>query len=261
MEYNIIDIVRELNLLNSKAFNLKEKTGLIEKQDARPLFFDQIQQKLVVVISIFNLYLYVGYDNGKASPEKLISVMDIPELNANLDLNEKIKKNEILMSDFLKLALVDFTYFHVDNLLANLVREHEKFNKPEELKNANSKMKLYELIKYLSDVLGKDDGYVKKDFLSDDDKGALQALLHIRNSLHNNGIHRGTDFKYTNNWFKYEFIKDKEVECIKWRHYVKLVEDILIVIEKILLHAEIKQAVYIKDDFAHEFEEDTSDGN
>jgi len=64
----------------------------------------------------------------------------------------------------------------------------------------------------------------------------LLLLTAIRNSLHNNGIHRNADLIVTLGTNRFWFAKDRPVQCATWQHILVATDAVVSVID-VILHA------------------------
>ena len=79
----------------------------------------------------------------------------------------------------------------------------------------------------------------------------MTAFANLRNSLHNNGIHRANSLKIQVDEIDFEFVKNERVECASWQHIVVLLSANVSILKKILSSQKIvKIKTEIRDDFA-----------
>ncbi len=72
-------------------------------------------------------------------------------------------------------------------------------------------------------------------------RGTLKAATLLRNCLHNNGIHRGEDWRpFTTHGLTYEFRKDYDVQCASCAHILAILDSTVDVLEEILLSSEVR---------------------
>ena len=68
----------------------------------------------------------------------------------------------------------------------------------------------------------------------------LAALTQVRNSLHNNGIHRGPDWgPLATNGLAFSFVRDSDVRCASFGHILALLNATVDVLEDVLTSPEI----------------------
>jgi hypothetical protein len=79
-------------------------------------------------------------------------------------------------------------------------------------------------------------------------KDVLNTPTLIRNSIHNNGIHRGSDWgPITHHGLTYEFRKDKDVQCASSAHVLAALDASVDALESILLSPEINALTRVED--------------
>lgn len=80
----------------------------------------------------------------------------------------------------------------------------------------------------------------------------LNILANIRNSLHNNGIHKSHDKKDTIvqvDYIKYKFGHLKTIDCASWDHISHIWKGLLPVIRKIYFHSDVAKLKNIPNQF------------
>lgn len=76
----------------------------------------------------------------------------------------------------------------------------------------------------------------------------LNIPTYIRNSLHNNGIHRGADFgPIVRLGLSYEFKKDTDIRCASFGHVLAALDATVDAVEEILLAPEVAAVANIED--------------
>jgi hypothetical protein len=81
--------------------------------------------------------------------------------------------------------------------------------------------------------------------LTDYQLDILNALAHVRNSLHNNGYHTEEDFEMVIRGKSYKFEKDKQVKFSGWDNLYIMFDEVLDVIVVIIESTEVKQLAKI----------------
>ena len=71
------------------------------------------------------------------------------------------------------------------------------------------------------------------------ERDLLVALAYVRNSFHNNGIHRGSPLELEIQRLAFEFLPDQRVECASFTHIVALTAANVTVVERILLSGRV----------------------
>jgi hypothetical protein len=92
-----------------------------------------------------------------------------------------------------------------------------------------------------------------------DDKArdVLAAATYIRNSLHNNGMHRGrSNLILSLQDMDYSFEKGKRVDCAGWGHDLAVMHESILVIDQILATEKVKA---IKTPFEDDYAKDPND--
>lgn len=76
----------------------------------------------------------------------------------------------------------------------------------------------------------------------------LNASTLVRNSIHNNGIHRGSDWgPVTLHGFVFEFRKDQPVRCASFGHVLAVLDSTADALEQILLSPEVVALATVED--------------
>lgn len=76
----------------------------------------------------------------------------------------------------------------------------------------------------------------------------LKAITLLRNTLHNNGIHRGQDWgPFEAHGLTYEFTKDHDVKCASFAHVLVILDSTIDVLEQVLLSAQVKNLPTVED--------------
>jgi hypothetical protein len=102
----------------------------------------------------------------------------------------ELVKTEEEMFRALKLGHITLIHFKIENLFRNLCAHLNLISE--------EKCGFWDLTNLIFDECSIED---------DDSKNSLIALTHIRNSLHNNGIHRNKSAEFFIDGYHYEFVK------------------------------------------------------
>lgn len=79
-------------------------------------------------------------------------------------------------------------------------------------------------------------------------KDILDAITLLRNSLHNNGIHRGEDWgPFTTHGLTYQFRKDCDVQCASFAHVLAILDSTIDTLDEILVSTEVKSLPKVED--------------
>ena len=186
--------------LNQQLENIKQEvvknTGLdYRSQDARLVALDSIQMKMAATamwINGLNSLANFCNDDGIFNKNQFLN-----SVGSGLEL----AKTEVEMFEVLKLGHITLIHFKLENLFQNLCA-HLKLL-PEKEKKCGF-WRLTEII-YKACKIG--DG---------DSRKSLIALTQIRNSLHNNGVHRHPSLDLQVGQFHYQFIGGELVNCASW---------------------------------------------
>ena len=82
-------------------------------------------------------------------------------------------------------------------------------------------------------------------------KDTLDAATFLRNSLHNNGIHRGGNWgPFTTHGLTYEFRKGFDVQCASFAHVLAILDSTVDVLKEILLSYEVRTLPTVEDRYA-----------
>lgn len=207
----------ELFGLSDKIFGLMEKTAAnanieVTAQDSRLVALSGMQETVLSCGFWLNTYRGIAENHQNES-----MVLKYAGSNLSLENTAKIMLNQI------RLGLVMFPHFKLENLLGSL------------LNNISSK-------KICS--LGETFNELSKEInLSDIPKKAeiIKAFSSIRNSLHNNGIHNKESFSVKVGKFNYEFLKGEAVQCASLEHCITLIQAITDIIESVLASKKIRE--------------------
>lgn len=87
--------------------------------------------------------------------------------------------------------------------------------------------------------------------LPEDAGDTLRASAYLRNSLHNNGMHRGDALSVTLHGLEFAFVKDAKVNCGGWSHLLAMLDSCVDTLKSIVMHP-IVQALPspVRDDYA-----------
>jgi hypothetical protein len=218
---NLINKIIEIRYTVERSYGIK-----YESQDARMVFFDQLQvnilSKVIAMNAFIQLRKIINNDH-----EFCASIQSIVSANKAFDYYKKNQSNSFLC----------LTHFNLSNLFENIVRNNDQ---------ASYSKSFITNLDYLRKKLKLSDYYFK----------SLVAFNHLRNTLHNNGIHRGDKFSFTfSNGENLMFEKNKTFYFSENSIYFLIVE-IVQSLEFMFMSNSIDWSNYIKDEFSHEFETD-----
>lgn len=206
--YKVDDIITELvNLLRE----IEVIKGLIptkETTDARQTALSSMQETLIPLIFSNQC---VSITSQVAEINQLAKFFNMP-----------IGQLTYLQDNHIKLNLLVFFHFKIENLFFNLI---------DALSHPYKGGRGFESIANdLINSISLNDKEKKKE--------SLKVLSCFRNSLHNNGVHKNADFKTVVEEIKFEFIKG-ELARIETFLLIKLLQHVLIIIDEIINSPEI----------------------
>jgi hypothetical protein len=136
----------------------------------------------------------------------------------------ELAETEVEMFKVLKLGLITLIHFKLENLFQNLCT-HLKLL-PEKGKKCG--------FRCLTEII-----YKACKISDGDSRNSLMALTHIRNTLHNNGIHRHPSLDLQVGQFRYQFNEGELVSCVSWEAMMNLLHFNVIALQEVLLSEEI----------------------
>jgi hypothetical protein len=195
----------KLSIVKNGAFDYKS-------QDARLVALDSIQ----VLLSSTGMWInaFNSLANFCTQNDRLNEKLFLHSLGSGLTINQ----TEKVMLDQMRLSQITFILFKLEKLFWNLLAHLKMLPQ-------KSRPGFYDLISKILDVSDIQDEIYKK---------APVALSYIRNSLHNNGIHRGKDFEFTTTTDQYHLIKNEVVRCASWSQLLNLIDLNIDLVGKIL---------------------------
>lgn len=207
------DISSELQRINNKINSLRNTIGVpFMSEDARQAGLGGIQLIIAPACTWYNtLIALVDRINIKDLP----SLLGLPDVPMHETLNR--------MDGIMRLAIQTGCHFKIEALFYNLLIA---IDPQKNIRGFDNLAK--ELIKKVS-INNKED---KLEL--------LRVLGAIRNSYHNNGIHKNSSFTVTIKERKYEFIKEEPVWC------ASIIDTLIVIEEYVEIVAEILNAEEIK---------------
>lgn len=232
----MMDIVKNFRKIFEKIETLKNQIVTeckinYESQDARLVALDSMQ------VELRSVGMWITALNSLANK----CMINKEELNKeeflkSVGSNHSIKKTEKIMLDTLRLGFITLLHFKMDNLFQNILRDLGAL--PEKAGYWN-----------LCNAILRESSIPEKG----DEMDILTVLAYLRNSLHNNGIHRTRfdDFCKKIKGKTFSFRNEKRVECASWDHIIVAVDSNVEILSKILLSDSIKAITHeINEDFA-----------
>ena len=204
------DWIKDLFGLSDKIFGLMERTAAnadfdVTDQDSRLVALSGMQESVLSCGFWLSTYHSIAENHQDESMVRKYAC-------SNLSLAKTVN----IMLNNIRLGLVIFFHFKLENLLGSLLN-----------KILNKKLQgLGRTFTELSSEIGLSDISKKADM--------IKAFSSIRNSLHNNGIHNCASFSVKVKELNYEFIKDDVVQCASLGHIINLIQAITDIINEIL---------------------------
>lgn len=200
--------VTMLGELSDRIFGLIETTAKnadleVTAQDARLVALSGMQESILSCGFWLNTY-----QNITSKDESMI----LQYAGSNISL----KKTADIMLKEIKIGLVLFFHFKVENLFDSLLNKL--------------------LNKDVQGILCQFNKLASMTDLKDAERKAtvIKAFSSIRNSLHNNGVHNKESFTVKIGGLDFIFFKDKPVECASLGHCVTLIREIIDILQEIL---------------------------
>ncbi len=145
-----------------------------------------------------------------------------------------LKHTEEIMLNYLRLGFMTLVHFKFDSLFHNILEHLDALPRRKGYWNLTSE--ILDQCSLPNTGIGKD---------------RLTAFANLRNSLHNNGIHRTNSLSIQVDEIDFEFVKDKRVECASWEHITVLLDANVSILDEILSSPRIVNIkTEIRDDFA-----------
>ncbi|MCC6068785.1 hypothetical protein LHV13_06325 [Ferrovum sp. PN-J185] len=234
---HIMECIPLFQVLNQRLENIKQEvvknTGLdYRSQDARLVALDSIQM---------NMAATAMWINGLNSLANFCTADGI--FNENQFLNSvgsglELIKTEEEMFRVLKLGHITLIHFKIENLFRNLCAHLNLITR--------GKSGFWDLTNLIFDACSIEDG---------NSKNSLIAFAHIRNSLHNNGIHRNKSAEFFIDGYHYKFVKGQPINnCVSWERILSLLTFNVVALREILLSEKIQKInELVLDQFALRF--------
>lgn len=193
----------------------------IASQDARMVGLDSLQQDILFIFMWWKSY----NSNLKQSKDDQdfihkVGIIEVKELH-------RIKE---WMWKPIRVGFITHVNFRLENLLRNILFKICPIT--------------YERIRFTS-ILDK---LYDQGLLSEKGEPKLRVLSIIRNSMHNNGIHKGeTELNIDLDGICFNFYKDRLVKNASWFHILVALNKVIIILEKLLLSPKISKLDFIED--------------
>ncbi len=197
-------------------------------QDARMVALDSLQISISAIgmwISSFNSLANIFTNDGNLDEKQFLS---------SVGSSVNIKQTEMIMFDHLRLGFMTLAHFKIDNLFHNILKHLNALPRKSGYWNLTNEI----LDQCSFSKTGKE-------------KKSLTAFANLRNSLHENGIHKTTSLNIMVGKTAFDFIKGRKVECASWHHIIVLLHENVDILKNLLLSQKIVNInVEITDDFA-----------
>ncbi|MEP2946148.1 MAG: hypothetical protein ABJN11_17290 [Lentilitoribacter sp.] len=224
------DLVQLNNAIISIRIRIESELGVnYHSQDARHVALDMIQRDIVACGNFINmmrsLRTLVEEKGGEAWEDLYKSLI-------GTELSAYAAEDNMLNS--IRFNLLLSIHFRIENLFMNIMRCFESgYNRRGFSRISGDVFKIME-----TDNSGAD-------------QKTLTVLADLRNSLHNNGMHRNcSKEKVTVGGLEFSFEKDQHVECASWKHILVMLGAIVRILESILLSQPVRELTEIVDDFS-----------
>ena len=209
---NLDELVTALSRLSDEIFKLKSEVAShlgidVRSPDVRLVALAGIQQDLLPCGWWLNTMMALEREvrakfDGTWEKEFLVKIGAGPGAHANE--SERLDKVTRDMVDYLRLSVPVKIAFRIENMFSRLLREVDKTSP-------------FEFGQVLSTLL------TKLQLVNQSDVEApLRALAAVRNSLHNNGIHRKQSQKWIVDGVHFDFTEGQKVTCAWWTHLMLL---------------------------------------
>lgn len=219
----IIDKLESIKQIVVKQSGIDHKS-----QDARMVALDSLQ------ISISAVGMWITAANSLANCFTKDVILDEKGFLISVGSGIDKKQTESIMFDHLRLGFMTLVHFKFDNLLHNILKHLNSLPKKTGYWNLTDEM----LAQCSLSKTGSE-------------KQMLTAFANLRNSLHNNGIHKSDSLSIQIDGTKYDFTKGNRVECASWSHIILLLNSNVDILKTILLSPKvINIKTEIEDDFA-----------
>ena len=145
---------------------------------------------------------------------------------------------EDLMLDYLRNMITTKIHFKIDNLFKNILRH---------LDELPSRGGFWRLSSGMLEQLGMSS--------TGAEKRTLTILANLRNSFHNNGMHKNADLRHEVRGLVFEFRRDERVECNSWAHIVVAIHENVVLLDCFFRSNLLSNITdEIRDEFAWEIE-------
>lgn len=214
-KYKLIDAIGKIIEVNEIISSMRKALPMeLESKDTRQVSLRAIQTKLMAIVVLLNSFNYLGNNNTEENFKKILGIEAHP-------LGEATR----FIDDLLRGYILTFFLFKIECLFVNLLLHINK--------------EKYGGIRKFAVIC---DSILKETNLNQDKNQEIFVVLAaIRNSHHNNGVHKNTPVPEVDfNGKIYEFKKDEPVMGIYLFDLLDLMKIALKVVEKIFTSNSVK---------------------
>jgi hypothetical protein len=231
MDYQILnrecrwyDLLEGFHCVIQKMEDLRKSLS-VPAHDARNVGLGGIIQ----ILFGFSLNIHAITGEGLTPKRSLAEVMDSFSNFWHFE-GTSVAHSITLMVDSWRWSVVSLTHFKVDSLFQNLLSALGE--RPRSSGFGANQHKLFDLV---------------ASPRRDQCQLVLGAFTRIRNSLHNNGIHRGENWHYQGPKLTYDFETDVDVKCAGFGHVLGILDETTDVLREILNTSKVKNCPFVKD--------------
>lgn len=197
--------------LASRCFEIRS-TQSLDTSDVRIQALNNVEKLSNASMAILNLL-----DTWAINPPQ---VQYQVQRMLGLQSHQYAKELARTISKMQKLAQITLCHFAIENLLRTLVRS---------MGISAHLSKYYRITKALIEALELDSSLT----------GELMVPAYIRNTLHNNGLHKWNSCDFEINGVHYEFKQNEHLECATWPHIAHVLENSANIIATIYGHSRV----------------------
>ena len=211
-----------------------QHTGLsYHSQDARLVAIDSIQLNMATIAMWMNGYNSLA--NFCTTDDEFNQSKFLNSIGSGLGLTQ----TEVHMFEVLKLGQITLIHFKIENLFRNLLVHLNML--------PNKKCGFGCLTNLV---------FKAYNIQGDNLKESLIVLTHIRNTLHNNGIHRHQSQEFQVGGYGYQFLANRPINCASWESIMNLLQFNMSTLQEILLSEKMRAMdSLVVDQFAAQLEE------
>ncbi len=193
-------------------------------QDSRLICLDSVRKLIIALLGWERCFSKLA---EKCTVPEFLAVLDAPHVS-------EMSKHHEGMFDLLRQGAFILINFRVESALANILAHLGREPSRSHMENVSKVLTLCSI---------REDSNEYQTF---------RVLAAIRNSFHNNGIHRtGGNFSQTIDGLEFRFEEDEPVICAGIEHFAVLTRELARILDRLFLSEPIRsQHEIIRDDFA-----------